>query len=553
MFQLSPFAAVFALLCVFSAFAAPQSLPPVKPKLVVVLVVDQFRADYLTRFQSRFLPARSGKSVGGFRYLIENGAYYPLAEHETIQCMTGPGHVALVTGSHPYQSGIPINNWFDQKTQALHYCVEDSSVAPVGGDPAKPHAGTSPKTLLGTTLSDEWKNAGLPGRVVSIALKDRAAIFMGGHRADFSIWHDAVSFQWMTSRKYALDGKIPEWVASMNAELTAEKGRKFVWNAEGKGTGFSDDPNVPEAKYLWGMEPKFPHAMVKGERRSIYSPYGIEITRRLATHAIEKLKLGQERGTDFLFVSLSAHDYLAHGFGPNSREMEEITVAEDAEIAKLLTVIEQKVGLSNTLIALSADHGGPHTPEYLKTAGVPGGRIDEAKILSDLNSLLGKKFGSPPQGQKWVPFSEDFSFYLNRPALADKGEPARVEAEEILRRHLSAVEGSAFVITATDAKLKLVPPGEMGRRFLLTYFPERSPDVMMIPRPGWIGTVDYASHLTSYTYDRMVPLVLTGRSFKPGRYAQSAKVIDLAPTLSFLLGIVPPSQSEGRVLSESLR
>ena len=533
--------------------AASHELLPPKPKLVVLLVIDQFRADYLSRFHSRFLPAKGPQGVGGFRALTETGAYYPLAEYEMLQCMTGPGHATLLTGSYPYQNGIPINHWLDQKNQKMAYCAEDPTTAPVGGDPKKEHAGTSPAMLLGTTVSDEWKNAGFPAKVVSIALKDRAAILMGGHRADFAVWHDPNTFEWMTSRKYAPDGKLPEWIAGMNAELKKEKGVTFTWTAEGKGTGLSDDTTEPDAKYLWGMEAGFPHKMVKGERRSLYSPYGIEITRRLAERAIEKLKLGQEGRTDFLFVSLSAHDYLAHGFGPNSREMEEMTAAEDAEIAKLLRTIEKKVGLANAIVALSADHGGGHSAEFLAKNGVPSGRMDDHAIRKELNEVLRKKFGNPPKDQAWVPWSEDFAFYLNRPALDAKGENARVEAEELVRKVLKAQAGAAFVVTATDVLLHRLPGGELGRKFLLTTYPDRSPDVVLVPKSGWGGTGDYATHLSGYSYDRYVPLVLTGRSFRPGRYAQSAKIVDLAPTLSFLLGIVPPALSEGRVLSEAIR
>ncbi len=549
----------YALLLVFGlwnsalSLAAPAAPKPAAPKLVVLLVIDQFRPDYLTRFHSRFLPAKGPGGVGGFRYLTERGAFYPLAEHDTIQCMTGPGHAAAMTGAHPYTNGIPLNFWFDQKKQARVYCAADASVPGIGGDPKKLFAGTSPKNMLGTTVSDEWKNAGLPGKVVSISLKDRSAIFMGGHRPDVVLWHDPDRFRWMSSQRYFADGKLPSWVEEMNAELERESGQKFDWIPEKKATGYADDPFVPDAKYLWGMEPRFPHAMVKGKRRSLYSPYGVEITERIAERAIEKMALGSGKGTDFLLLSLSTHDYLAHGFGPNSKEMEEITVAEDREIAKLLRAIDRRVGLANTLVALTADHGGGHNPEYLAHHKIPSGRIDETQLATELNAKLTKRFGSAPKGQSWVPLVEDFAFYLNHPALEAKGEKARVEAEEILRNHLAAVEGVAHVITANDMLLRRLPPGEIGRRAALSYFPGRSGDVLVIPRAGWIGILDHVTHMTAYSYDRYVPLVLTGRSFKPGRYAHSAKVVDLAPTLSFLLGIVPPTLSEGRVLSEALK
>lgn len=523
------------------------------PKLVILLVIDQFRSDYLTRFGSRFLPAKGKTGLGGFNALLERGAYYPLAEHETLQCMTGPGHAALLTGSHPYANGIPVNNWYDQTLHRPFYCVEDPSIQSIGGDPKKLHGGTSPKTLLGTTVSDEWKNAGFPGRIISIAVKDRAAILMAGHRADLAVWHDPNTFQWISSKRYLPEGALPGWVDEMNTELRKEKGEKMIWNAEGKGTGFSEESLHPDKKYLWGLDNSFPHHYLKGERRSLSSPYGLEITTRLALRALSAEKLGQEKRTDFLFISLSLHDYIAHGFGPNSREIEELTVAEDREISKLLNAVDKKIGLENTVIALSADHGGGHAPEYIEKYGLPGGRIDEGKLQTEINNLLTKRFGKLSGTEKWMPFSDDLTFYLNHAALDAKDDKSRLEAEELVRKYLETQPGAGYVVTATDALLKRVPPGELGRRFLLSYFPGRSGDIIMIPRAGWISGDSYATHMTAYSYDRYVPLILTGRSFKPGRYAQSAKAIDLAPTLSFLLGITPPSLSEGRVLSEALK
>jgi hypothetical protein len=552
-FLLTILAGIVTLHCV-SGFASAHEKGPEKPRLVVLLVIDQFRADYLTRFASRFLPAKTSAGVGGFRYLIENGAHYPLAEFETLHCMTGPGHATLLTGAYPYQLGVPSNYWFDQKTQSPAYCTDDPSTAAVGGDAKKPPLGTSPKTMMGTTLSDEWKNAGFPGKVVSVALKDRSAILMGGHRADLAIWQDPTAFEWMSSRKYRPDGKLPPWVIEENAILAKEKGRKFVWKAGGPGTGFSDASILPPAKYVGGGESSFPHEIERGTKRSIFSPYGVEITTRLALSALEAEKLGQEKSrTDFLFVSLSAHDYVAHWFGPNSRETEEMTVAEDREISRLLRAIDRRVGLANVVFALTADHGGAHAPEYLAKYGVPGGRIHGEKLREEGEALLVKRFGSPPKNQKWLPFAEDLIFFLNRPALEAKHEKARGEAEEILRTFLLRQEGAAFVFTRTDVSTGRLPGGELGRKIPLSYFAERSGDVTFIPRSGYVVDDDYSTHLTSYSYDRYVPLILTGRSFKPGRYAQTAKMVDLAPTLSYLLGIVPPSLSEGRPLAEILR
>lgn len=527
-----------------NSWSAESKISP--PKLVLVMVVDQMRADTLMRFSSRF-------GATGFKTFM-NGAYYPFGEYDNLQCMTGPGHATVLTGALPYAMGIPTNGWFDQKTQKRFYCAEDASTEIIGVD-TKTRSGTSPKTLLGSTVGDELKNSGHASKVVAIALKDRSAIFMGGHRADAVFWHEPKAFRWVSSKKYFPDGKLPAWVEKRNQEFAASVGKTREWGPKGPGTGLSSKLFEPDPKRLWGLKPGFPRTIELGKRTALYSPYGVEITVDLAIDALKNLKLGQGKSTDLLAVSISSHDYVAHGLGPNAREVEEMTVAEDQAIGKLIRAAAAQVkgGLNEITVVLTADHGGGHAPEYLQAAGVPAGRIDEDALLDRVNERLNAKFGKPPKDQKWAPYSNDFNFYLNQPALDAKGEKARFEAEEIVKKTLLETEGVAHAITATDVITRKLPPADLGRRVLNTYFPGRSGDVILIPRANWILETDTATHLTSYSYDRYIPIAFAGKGIKPGRYAQSAKVIDIAPTLSFLLGVTPPSLSEGRVLSEALR
>lgn len=530
-----------------SSWGAALKNPP--PRLVLFLAIDQFRADTLPRFQSRFA------SDEGFNLLLKKGAYYPLAEYDHLQCMTAPGHATLLTGALPYQMGMPNNGWFDQKTQKRFYCTEDPATPSVGLAKEKPGMGTSPNTLLGSTVGDELKNSGYSSKVVAIALKDRAALLLGGHRADLAIWHEPNEFRWVSSKKYLPDGKLPEWIEAENKKLAENSGKTREWKAEGPGSGLSSQDFELDPKKLWGVAPKFPRTLELGKRSSLSSPYGVEITADLAVSAMKNLKLGQGKHTDLLAVSISSHDYVAHGFGPNSRESEEMTLAEDRAITRLLKEAAKQVpgGMENIVVVLSADHGGGHSPEYLKAHGVPAGRIDENLLLDRVNEKLNQKFGTPPKGQKWAPYINDFNLYLNHPALDAKSEKARFEAEEVARKVIQETEGLAAIVTATDVSKKNVPPADLGRRVLNTYYPGRSGDVVLIPRANWINATDTATHLTGYAYDRTVPIIFMGRPFKSGRYAQTAKVIDIAPTLSFILGVTPPSLSEGRVLSEALR
>jgi predicted AlkP superfamily pyrophosphatase or phosphodiesterase len=522
------------------------------PRLIVVLVFDQFRADYLTRFQSRFLPAqKKDGSPGGFRWLISHGAYFPFAQYDILQSMTGPGHATILSGSYPYQSGIPLNDWYDPATYNRMYCAQDSSVATVGANPKDPFVGTSPKNMIATTVGDELKNAGFPSKVVSIALKDRAAIFMGGHRADLALWLDRESYHWVSSRFYLPEGKLPKWVDELNQDIDQNRGKPIEWNVSGKGTGFTQEGAEAHAPS------SFPHRtkvgeMKMGEVDSLASPYGLQLTAKVVSRAVREMGIGKGPATDVLAISFSSHDYVGHRFGPNSREMEEMTIADDQIVSEVLADLKKQIpgGLKDVAFALTADHGIPPQADWAKERGIDAGRVDQATINARLEDRLNAKFGKP-KGLKWIPFGWEFNWNIDQRALADRGvKAADVEAE--IKDELSKEPWVAHVFTRTDYQHRRLPPGMFERQILHTFYTGRSGDVIAIPKPYYMVKGDNVSHLTSYSYDRTVPLVLSGRFFKTGVYSNRAEVVDLAPTLSFLTGTVPPSLSEGRVLSEAL-
>jgi predicted AlkP superfamily pyrophosphatase or phosphodiesterase len=481
--------------------------PAKRPALVVAIVIDQFRADYLTRFERKFLPATSKQGLpGGFELLMSRGAYFPFAEYDILQSMTCPGHATILTGSYPYLAGIPLNDW-NQGDERV-YCAEDPDAALVGAAQKSPHAGTSPRNLLSTTFGDELKSSGQPSRVVSLALKDRAAIMLGGHRADLALWLDSDARRWVSSRYYLPDGKLPAWVDELN-----------------KTPGPSYDAAA--------------------------TPVGIDVTEAAAERAIAAYDLGRGAGTDLLAISFSSHDYAGHAHGPNADEMEEMTIAEDRALARLFGFIARRVPFERTLLVLTGDHGIPLTPEYAREHKLDGGRIDENAFTSELETKLVARFGKPSTG-KWLPFAHDLNWFVSRRAVAD----AKLELKTVLdavRDAVAAIPGIAYAFTLFDYEARRLPPGMHERQILHTYFPGRSGDVIAIPRPYWIPGKDTAAHLTGYSFDRTVPLAIAGFGVKPGRYATSARVIDIAPTLSWLSGVIPPTLSEGRVLNEIIR
>jgi len=527
-----------------------------RPKLVLVIAIDQFRSDYLTRFQDRFLPASANSKVGGFGYLMKKGAYFPFGQYDMLQNMTGPGHATILSGAYPYQSGISLNYWYDTKTGKEVYCAEDEKSTTVGISKAKPHVGTSPRNSFATTVGDELKNAGYASKVISIALKDRASIYMGGHRADLSLWFDSDNFKWVSSDYYLPEGKLPEWVAQLNNQVGKEEGKVGQWKVSGPPTGLStENGDIKLGRYLKpDFGTKFPHAMHLGTKEVLNSPLGATITVDAAEKAIEAYGLGKGKGPDLLAVSFSSHDYVGHAFGPNSLEMEEMTLAEDQMLSRLFNYVNAKVpgGLQNVLIVLTADHGIPPSPELLQKARIDAGRVDEKKLADEMNVALLDKFGKPSSG-KWVEHVEEMNFYLNPKAFGER-KVARAEVEATFKELLKAkVPALAQVITSSDYDKRILPPGMFERQAKKTYFPGRSGDVIGLLRPFYFSGDATVTHMTGYSYDRTVPLMFVGRNIRPGVFSTPAEVVDIAPTLAFLLGTIPPNLSEGRVLSEILK
>ena len=500
-----------------------------KPKLIVVIVFDQFRADYLTRFSSRYLPAQNKNgSVGDFLYLMQSSAYFPAAKYDVLQNMTCPGHSMILTGTYPYRTGIPINDWFDRETKKMRYCVQDDQDQ------------LSPRTIVGDTVGDSLKNAGYPSRVYALALKDRAAIALGGQRSNLSFWVDA-NGDWSTSSFYSTNRELPKWLKDVNAKLQKTRGREIEWKASTAGTGLTEGAG-------------FSKKAAEGSLASLLFPFGAEITTDAALAVLRGENLGNGKATDLLAVSYSTHDLMGHKAGPNSLEMEELTVAEDRALSRLLNGVKTHVqgGLKDVVFVLTADHGVGPSPEFVKQARIEAGRLVPKQLIEAVNKRLSKKFGQPKGATAWIVAEDSLNFYFDPDALkADGVDRAALELEA--KRYFETVEGVNRVFTRTEYEQNRLPPGEFERQIKKSYYPSRSGDVVIIPKPFWLDSTTVASHLTGYSYDRNAPLLIAGPNIQAGVYATPADIVDLAPTLSFMTGTVAPAQSEGRILSEIFR
>lgn len=508
-----------------------------KPQLVVVLVVDQCRADTLTRFQSSF------NSPFGYNFLMKNSAYYPNARYNLLQAMTCPGHATILTGATPQRMGIPLNNWYDSQLKREVYCTDTvrNPALPVvspefAGNVSDLHkVGT--ENLVGSTVGDELKLSGRSSRVISIALKDRAAVMLGGHLADLTLWQE--KGEWVTSSQYATT--MPAWVNTLNQQIRALPDVVQIPMPQ------SSIPNT----LLYDTEVgELPAQAKRSDKAALATPYGIELTTTAALHALQEMKLGQREGeTDVLAVSYSAHDYVGHALGPNSRANAQMAAYEDESISRLVQAIDQTVGLSNTVIVFTGDHGVGPAPRFAKELGMPAGRLEAKAIEASLNKVLSEQFGK----RIWVAKIKGLNIYLDfdQQMPLEKRERILQLAKSTLLQDYS--DGIANVILRSDFDKGVYPVGRLGDLVKSTYLPGKSGDLVIVPQPFWTDDSVYATHLTGYSYDSEVPLLMMGKAFRAGVYSAPAQVIDIAPTLAFILGTVSPSGSEGRVLSESLQ
>lgn len=523
-----------------------------RPKLVVAISVDQFRDDYVSRYYNLFLPARSGGKIGGFRFLMDTGAWFKDAHHNHVPTATGPGHATLLTGSEPGIDGIVGNDWWDRAKGKAMYCVDDKNVETVGGT-SNP---MSPFNLKVTTLGDEMKLA-TAGRskVVGIALKDRAAILMSGHAADDVVWFDNNTGNWVTSTWYAPSKQLPSWAAKINADRLVDKAFGAKW-----------EPILPEAAYQYtrktvgkkadGKEFSYTLGTPGGKPDKAFwagmwtSYWGNEFTTQSAIRAVEAEKLGQHDVPDLLAISYSSNDYIGHAYGPNSPEALDATVRTDQTLSELFNALDKAVGIENVTIVLSADHGVLPVPEEAKASQIPDTRYPDA-IAKNVRAALNAAYG---EGD-WVLGNGMYeqNFYINREVAKEKKIPMS-EVEKTAAEAAMTTPGVFVAFTRTQLMLGQVPGWDWTKRAIYGFSPTIGGDLMVFEAPGTLfGGVSGTSHGSAWEYDSHVPLLLRGPGINKGIYTRRVATADIAPTLSLLLGIEYPSGNQGKPLSEAIK
>jgi predicted AlkP superfamily pyrophosphatase or phosphodiesterase len=501
------------------------------PKLIVVIVIDQFRGDYLDRYRDQFGEA-------GFRLLLDHGAYFANCNYNYANTRTAPGHSTLFTGAYSNGHGIVANEWWDQKKKRMVTSVEDDDTKLVGVEGDK--AGASPHNLLADTLGDELKLATQGNaRVFGVSLKDRASVLPAGFAGNAAYWIEPKTGAWITSTYYRSD--LPRWVQDFNSTRPQKYWDREWKSQEGKDAQGTVLRSTAHRKGKDGSDAGFYEVIGS---TAFGNEYELEFSKELILYE----NVGRGPATDLLVISLSPNDILGHQVGPDSPEMHQMALDLDHELADFFNFLGHQIGLANVWIALSADHGVSSLPDAVKKLHIPAANLDAAKLEAQLNSTLTAKF-SPGHPAAYIKLDYPVA-WLDQDAFAVAHQRER-EAEATVGEAMKQA-GLRDFYTKSQLAQGEVPDTPLGRKYLNSYSPEGGWYVMGVPDIYTVGPAKGTDHASPYNYDTHVPLAFYGLPFQPGTYRTSVEPIDLAATLASLLGINAPTHSVGRVLTEAL-
>jgi predicted AlkP superfamily pyrophosphatase or phosphodiesterase len=514
-----------------------------RPKLVVGLMVDQMRWDFLYRYYERY-------SENGFKRLLREGFACENTFIPYAQTVTAAGHASVYTGSVPAINGIMGNEWYDRAQGRIVYCVEDKTVKTIGGSAtAQP---MSPRNLWTTTITDELRLAtNFKSKVIGIAIKDRGGILPAGHSANAAYWYDASTGNWVTSTYYMND--LPGWVKKFNDRKVVDSFYRLDWNTLYPVNTYvqSDVDDRPyEGKTSFDPKPAFPHLLSAqaGKNYSSISgtPHGSTFTLEFAKSAVLEEELGKDDITDFLALSLSSPDYIGHQYGPNSMEIEDTYLRLDKDLAQLFAFLDARVGKGQYLFFITADHGVAHTPGFLKEHKIPAGIIPYGKSAAE-NAAI-SKFGI----NNIVEASDNYQLYLNHKII----DSARLDIELVRKFIIDELNKDSNVLLAFDNRNISAAnlPLATKEMFIKGYNAKRGGDIQMILKAQYFyGQQTGTTHGSWYPYDAHIPLVWMGWGIKPGKLYRETYMTDIAATLAAMLKIQMPSGSIGKAIEEVLK
>ncbi len=518
-----------------------------RPKLVIGIVVDQMRWDYLYRYYSRYT------EDGGFKRLLGEGFSCENTLIPYVPTITACGHTSIYTGSVPAINGITGNDWWDYNLSKVIYCTGDDTATTVGGN--SDDGKMSPDNLLVTTIGDELKLAtNFRSKVIGIALKDRAAILPAGHSADAAYWYDDNTGNWITSSYYMKD--LPKWVKSLNEKKLVDKYFENGWNTlYPLNTYVQSAPDEEPYEYRpFGADAKgFPYNLKQFVGKSYgllpVTPYGNSLTFDMAKAAINEEQLGSDSITDMLTISLSTPDYIGHSFGPNSVEAEDGFLRLDKDLGDFLNFLDKQIGKGKYLLFLSADHGSANVPAFLKGHKIPAGSVDDAKVSNTLTNVLKEKFGV----DKLVIGIINYQLFLDRDAMSK----AHLNKDSVYEQCISFLMGQqgiarAFALSTLNTTTL---NSDIKNAVANSYYPSRSGDIQIILKPQWIDgfLTKGTTHGVWNPYDSHIPLLWFGWNIRSGKTNKQVYMTDIAPTITSMLHVQMPSGCIGHVIEEAIK
>ncbi|WBX75511.1 alkaline phosphatase family protein [Tenacibaculum ovolyticum] len=535
-----------AIICLCS-FIPNNKKNTKKPKLVVGVVIDQMRYDYLARFASKY-------GADGFNRLLNNGFSLENAHYNYIPTYTAVGHTSIFTGTTPTNHAIISNNWYDKYLKETIYCVDDSKYKTVGnnGDGGK----KSPKRMLTTTVTDQLRLAqNMNGKTIGIAIKDRSAILPAGHTANAAYWFDGGDQgDWITSSYYM--NELPNWVEKFNNSKIVDGYLKQPWETLYDINTYSEsiaDDNNFEAPFKGEDKPVFPHNIPKlRSKNNNYSiikaiPAGNSLTTDFAKAAIIGENLGKSSYTDFLTVSYSSTDYVGHQFGVASKEIEDTYLRLDRDLANLFQFLDTQVGKNNYTLFLTADHAAVQVPSYLQSVKIPANYFSYKKFREFVNNITKKYFNS----DALVENISNFQIFLDK----EKIESLNLNSNEVAQKIADEVinyKGIYKTVTARTLQTTSFTSGILNS-LQNGYNQKFSGDVLLVPSPS---TISYpkkgTTHGSGYSYDTHIPIIFYGNGIKQGSSKEKYEIIDIAPTISNLLQIEFPNGATGKIITEVL-
>jgi hypothetical protein len=493
-----------------------------RPRLVLGIVVDQFRYDYLERFRADY--------KGGLAKFLSQGAVFTNAHYEHFPTVTAIGHSTFMTGATPSVSGIVGNEWYDRESGKQVTSVSDDGTKLLGGE----GRGSSPHRMLVSTICDELKMSGREqSKCVGISMKDRSAVLPVGRMADAAYWFDNKTGNFVSSTYYFPE--LPRWAAGFNAsrKVDAYAGKDWLPGA-----------GVNGGKAFLKLAPKAGEELYKNLERT---PYGNDIVALFAELAVEAEKLGQRGATDVLTISFSANDRIGHDVGPDDPRVRDVSIRTDEQLAQLFTFLDKKVGMENVLVVMTADHGVAPLPEKMRERRMPGGRLPENATLNAIEKRLTEKWGAGP----WVAGKSGPAPYLDH-KLIERKKLNVVDVRREAALAARSVPHIARVYTQEQLAAGHTLDDVIDRRVRAGFHAVRGSDLFIVAEPYHLFEKSGTSHGTPYNYDTHVPVIFMGAGVKAGRYHRRVAVNDIATTLATMLGVEIPSGSAGRVLEEML-